>query len=101
GVGQDRDDAMRIWNLMISVPFLGLGLIAWRFGDWTASAENDGMDGTCRGLQQDGSYLMALGLFALSIAVIFSRGRHFQPVIRAFVSSDDPAEVLTKTGEMT
>lgn len=71
---------MRIWNLVVALVLVALGLACWRFGDWTVSDANDGMDGTCQGLQQLLAYGVALVFFAHAAFALFARKRHFEPI---------------------
>ncbi len=68
---------MRIWNCCVSIIVLALAFTCWRFGDWTEhSPENEGMDGTCQGLQALLAYFLAAVLSALSIIPLFIRKHH-------------------------
>jgi hypothetical protein len=93
---------MRLWNFGVSIVILALALSCWHFGDWTGGPENEGMDGTCQGLQQMAAYGLALVLSACSIATLFVRKRHITGWIETAVTeskSVPPGTEMTRPGK--
>jgi hypothetical protein len=93
---------MRITNIVASVIVLALALSSWRFGDWTASAANDAMNGTFREIQEFAAHLAAVFLLGLSIIPLTLTRCEFGNLIVALRSPpEQPVVVVEKSDEVT
>jgi hypothetical protein len=79
---------MRLGRIISAIPILAVGLALWRHAQWVAGPENSQQDGTCRGIEEDISYLLSIAFYLLSVLVLL-KGIPFRQLIRFFEGEDE------------
>lgn len=62
---------MRLWNVLATFPALAVGMALWKHSLWVVGPENEGADGTCAGLEESLSQLLAIVSFILAGLILF------------------------------
>jgi hypothetical protein len=79
---------MRLWNIVVSLAMVALGLAAWRASVGAGLTECPPGDSTCAAIEELGYLLLSLALWAASIPVLFVRSRHLLHWAQLFAAED-------------